>query len=51
LKIIRETIDDIHANPVRRGLVDRPTDWKWSSAAAHEGSSPAPLNIAQLDLN
>lgn len=22
----------IHANPVRRGLVDHPTKWKWSSA-------------------
>lgn len=22
----------IHLNPVRKGLVDRATDWKWSSA-------------------
>jgi putative transposase len=22
----------IHANPVRRGLVERPEDWRWSSA-------------------
>src|SRR5207302_1617418 len=22
----------IHANPVRRGLVERPEDWEWSSA-------------------
>jgi len=27
-----EKIDYIHANPVRRGLVDRTTDWPWSSA-------------------
>ena len=25
-------IDDIHRNPVRRGLCDRTVDWKWSSA-------------------
>jgi putative transposase len=25
-------IDYIHHNPVRRGLVDRAVDWKWSSA-------------------
>ena len=25
-------IDYIHANPVRRQLVEKPEDWKWSSA-------------------
>jgi len=25
-------IDYLHANPVRRGMVARPTDWPWSSA-------------------
>jgi len=28
-------IDYIHMNPVRRGLVERASDWKWSSAAWH----------------
>jgi putative transposase len=32
-------IDYIHANPVRRGLVSRPEDWKWSSAGWHERKS------------
>jgi putative transposase len=32
-----EKITYIHNNPVRRGLVDRPTDWRWSSAAWYEG--------------
>ncbi|MEO1236177.1 MAG: transposase [Planctomycetota bacterium] len=27
----------IHANPVRRGLVDSPQDWPWSSAAYYAG--------------
>lgn len=27
----------IHANPVRRVLVGRPSDWLWSSARAWEG--------------
>ncbi|HZK81856.1 MAG TPA: hypothetical protein VFC46_12330 [Humisphaera sp.] len=37
---IREVIDYIHANPVRRGLVAQTTDWFWSSARqwAGEGS-------------
>jgi putative transposase len=28
---IHEKIQYIHNNPVRRGLVDRPGDWAWSS--------------------
>ena len=33
---VLSAIDYIHLNPVRRGLVDRATDWKWSSAAWFE---------------
>lgn len=29
---LREKIGYIHANPVRRGLVERAEDWVWSSA-------------------
>ena len=29
---LEEKLDYMHANPVRRGLVERATDWKWSSA-------------------
>ncbi len=49
-KTINEVIDYIHANPVRRGLVDRPTDWKWSSAAAYAGMTPVPLIVDQVDI-
>lgn len=31
-----EKISYIHHNPVRRGLVDRPIDWPWSSAGWYE---------------
>ncbi|HCT44862.1 MAG: hypothetical protein CMJ35_09280 [Phycisphaerae bacterium] len=34
---IREKIGYIHQNPVRRGLVDRALDWKWSSAGDYAG--------------
>ncbi len=30
------SIDYIHMNPVRRGLVQRASDWKWSSARWYE---------------
>ena len=43
-------IDYFHANPVRRGLVQRPEDWKWSSAAWFAGGeSPLPLDPIPWD--
>ncbi|MCH7547850.1 MAG: transposase [Planctomycetes bacterium] len=32
-----EKVSYLHANPVRRGLVDSPAGWKWSSARWYEG--------------
>ena len=34
-----ETVEYIHWNPVRRGYVDRPEAWKWSSAKEYAGVS------------
>lgn len=42
-KTIRATIDYLHANPVRRGLVESPADWRWSSAAYYAGEADIPL--------
>ncbi len=36
-----ETVEYIHWNPVRRGLVRRPAQWKWPSFAEHAGVDPA----------
>ncbi|MCB9852530.1 MAG: hypothetical protein H6819_05505 [Phycisphaerales bacterium] len=33
---LRKAIDYIHRNPVRRGLVDETSKWKWSSWYAYE---------------
>ena len=30
--MMRQKLDYIHQNPVRRGYVDRPEDWRYSSA-------------------
>ena len=35
-KTVWATMDYIHANPVRRGLCRRATDWPWSSATEWE---------------
>jgi putative transposase len=37
-------IDYIHLNPVRRGLVERAMDWRWSSVAAFE-SGISPISV------
>jgi REP element-mobilizing transposase RayT len=34
-----ETVEYIHLNPVRRGLVKRAEDWKWSSVHEYRGMS------------
>ena len=45
---VRETIDYIHANPMRRGLVTRPTDWRWSSAQWYAGERASGPQIDPL---
>lgn len=42
---IYEKIDYIHNNPVRRGLVNQPVDWQWSSASAWETGIDQPIAI------
>ncbi len=36
-----ETVEYIHLNPVRRGLVERPEQWKWSSFPEYAGVDAA----------
>jgi len=36
-------VEYIHANPVRRGLVEQPTDWPWSSARCYAGADDVVL--------
>ncbi len=44
-KTLLSMIDYIHANPVRKQFVERPRDWKWSSAAWYDDLSPSPLAV------
>jgi putative transposase len=46
-RFIRQKLNYIHLNPVRAGLCEQPTDWKWSSYRAylpHEAGS-VPIEI------
>jgi len=38
-------IDYIHNNPVARGLIARPEDWRWSSAGAWLRGDGQPIAI------
>ena len=35
--MMRQKIEYIHNNPVKRGYVDKPTDWRYSSARSYLG--------------
>lgn len=41
-RVLRTAIDDVHRNPVRRGLCHSPGDWKWSSWAYYFGEQRWP---------
>ena len=52
VKEYSETVEYIHRNPVRRGLVARPEDWRWSSVHEYgpRGSVP-PLGWSPLRID
>jgi putative transposase len=43
--VLLKEIDYFHANPVRRGLCQRPEDWRWSSAGDYLGIGQGPLDL------
>ncbi len=45
LETLQKVIEYIHANPVRRGLVQRVEDWEWSSARWYAGIRPVVLEM------
>jgi len=44
-KAVHAEIDYMHGNPVRRGLCERPTDWRYSSAAFWAGATDVPIRM------
>jgi putative transposase len=40
-----EKITYMHMNPVKRGLIAHPKDWRWSSFARYQGMMGAPITI------
>jgi putative transposase len=42
---LKNMIDYIHMNPVRRELAEKPEEWKWSSAAWYLGRGDVPIRV------
>jgi putative transposase len=43
-------VDYIHLNPVRRNLVARPEEWKWSSVHDYSTGGASPLPVDRVNL-
>ncbi|MBL6705854.1 MAG: transposase [Planctomycetaceae bacterium] len=46
---IEEKLTCMHQNPVRAGLVERPVDWKWSSARWYDRQQTVGVPIEWVD--
>ena len=42
---LREKLEYMHANPVKRGLVKSPSAWMWSSFLFYEKGQPGLVKI------
>lgn len=49
IKMIRQKIDYLHANPIRAGIVDKPWDYRYSSCRSYAGERGL-LEIDHIDL-
>ena len=49
-KTVQSIVEYVHANPVRRGLVDHPAQWEWSSARFWEGQRDVPILMDVPDV-
>jgi putative transposase len=47
---VREKIEYSHKNPVTRGLVRDPGDWRWSSYNWYAGRSDVPIKMDEPDF-
>jgi putative transposase len=50
IAMLEHSINYIHMNPVKRGLVASPQDWVWSSARWYAGTRPALIEMDSLSI-
>lgn len=48
-EMMLQKMEYLHFNPVRRGLVDRPEYWRYSSAASYYGGGVPVMEIDRID--
>ena len=48
LDTIERAIEYIEWNPVRRGYIEEPVQWKWSSANARTGDFDVPIQVDEV---
>ena len=48
IETVREKVRYCHNNPVKRGLVTHPSEWKWSSYNWYQGKRDVPLEIDSM---
>jgi REP element-mobilizing transposase RayT len=49
-RVLKTKIEYAHTNPVRRGLVENPGDWPWSSWRSYFLGDDEPLRVDRVDL-
>ena len=45
---VKRVLEYIEYNPVRRGLVSVPEEWRWSSAGARAGRQDVPIEVDEV---
>ncbi len=48
VRAVVSAIEYVHLNPVRRGLVELPVDWEWSSARWYSEAGPQGVGMPRL---
>jgi putative transposase len=49
VEFVREKIEYCHKNPVTRGLVNDPSEWRWSSFNWYAGCNDVPIAMDELE--
>ncbi|MEW5875010.1 MAG: transposase [Candidatus Zixiibacteriota bacterium] len=50
VETVREKVHYCHKNPVRRGLVNDPGDWEWSSYNWYKGKKDVPIRMDEVSF-
>ncbi|HVP09644.1 MAG TPA: transposase [Phycisphaerae bacterium] len=48
--VLQQKLRYLHDNPVRKGLVSAPEDWKYSSAAWYAGGREVSIEVGELEI-